>query len=112
LAKRRPMDNPDLLNRMLQNSNLIITARYQEGLVGVLRALSDFNYRTFVADLAVIPTFQNRGIGKALLEESRKSAPEARLFLFSAEDAEGFYKKVGFQLHELCYQLKPSEKLL
>jgi GNAT superfamily N-acetyltransferase len=112
LANRRPMDNPDLLNRMLINSNLLITARHQGQLVGILRGLTDFSYRTFVADLAVVRDFQNQGIGRGLLEEARKSALDARLFLFSAEDAEGFYQKLGFQLHERCYQLKPEERLL
>ncbi len=112
LANRRPMDNPDLLNRMLINSNLLITARHQGQLVGILRGLTDFSYRTFVADLAVIRDFQNQGIGRGLLKETRESGLEARLFLFSAEDAEGFYQKLGFQLHERCYQLKPEERLL
>jgi GNAT superfamily N-acetyltransferase len=112
LANRRPMDNPDLLNRMLINSNLLITARCHGQPVGILRGLTDFSYRTFVADLAVIRDFQNQGIGRGLLEEARKSASEARLFLFSAEDAEGFYQKLGFQLHERCYHLKPEERLL
>jgi GNAT superfamily N-acetyltransferase len=112
LANRRPMDNPDLLNRMLINSNLLITARNQGQLVGILRGLTDFSSRTFVADLAVVRDFHNQGIGRGLLEEARKSALDARLFLFSAEDAEGFYQKLGFQLHERCYQLKPEERLL
>jgi len=112
LANRRPMDNPGLLDRMLINSNLLIAARHQGQLVGILRGLTDFSYRTFVADLAVIRNFQNQGIGRGLLEEARKSVPDVRLFLFSAEDAEGFYQKIGFQLHERCYQLKPEERLL
>jgi len=111
LAKRRPMDNPEQLNRMLLHSNLVITAR-EEGLpVGVLRALTDFNYRTFIADLAISKDFQHQGIGRSLVAEAKKIAPDARLFLFSAEDAEGFYQKLGFQLHERCYQLKPDRKL-
>jgi len=67
---------------------------------GILRGLTDFGYRTFVADLAVIRNYQNQGIGRGLLEEAQKSGPDARLVLFSAEDAEGFYQKLGFQLHE------------
>jgi GNAT superfamily N-acetyltransferase len=113
LVNRGPMANPDLLNRMLINSNLLIAARHQGQLVGILRGLTDFSYRTFVADLAIIRNFQNQGIGRGLLEEARKSVPDVRLFLFSAEDTEGFYqKKFGFQLHEPCYQLKPVEWLL
>lgn len=106
LGKRRPMDDRGHLDRMLKGSNLILTAREDGVLVGVLRALSDFCYRTFIADLAVKKERQGEGIGKALIQKARETAPEARLFLFSVEDAEGFYQKLGFQLHERCYQLK------
>lgn len=111
LGKRRPMDDTDHLNRMIAGSNMILTARENGELVGVLRALSDFCYRTFIADLAVVSERQGEGIGSALLQKAREIAPEARLFLFSAEDAEGFYQKLGFQLHERCYQLKVGETL-
>ena len=76
-----------------------------------MRALSDFCYRSFIADLAVAKAFQGRGIGREMVKFAREQAPEARLFLFSAEDAEMFYQKLGFKLHERCYQLKPGEKL-
>lgn len=111
LAKRRPMDDTDQLHRMIVGSNMIITAREDGELVGVLRALSDFCYRTFIADLAVRTERQGEGLGRALLQKARDTAPEARLFLFSAEEAEGFYQKLGFQLHERCYQLKVGESL-
>lgn len=111
LGKRRPVDDTDHLNRMIVGSNMILTAREDGELVGVLRALSDFCYRTFIADIAVADERKGEGIGRVLLQKARETAPEARLFLFSAEDAEGFYQKLGFQLHERCYQLKVGEPL-
>lgn len=105
------MEDIDHLQRMIVGSNLILTAREGWEIVGVLRALSDFCYRTFIADLAVIKERQGQGIGRSLLQKARDIAPESRLFLFSAEDSEGFYQKLGFQLHERCYQLKVGEPL-
>lgn len=105
------MEDSGHLGRMITGSNLILTARDDGRLVGVLRAISDFCYRTFIADLAVSSERQGEGIGRSLLQKARETAPEARLFLFSAEDAEGFYQKLGFQLHERCYQLKVGEPL-
>ncbi|SFT86289.1 Acetyltransferase (GNAT) domain-containing protein [Algoriphagus locisalis] len=109
LGERRPMHDVDHLERMLLNSNLVVVARERGEVVGVLRALSDFSYRTFIADLAVISARQGEGIGRGMLEFARSLAPEARLILFAAENATGFYQKLGFQLHERCYQLKPEE---
>jgi GNAT superfamily N-acetyltransferase len=112
LCKRRPMDQPQSLERMISGANLLVTAREDGQLVGLLRGLSDFCYRTFVADLAVAQSHQRRGIGKQLLARCRQLAPEARILLLSAEDAIPFYQKIGFHLHERCYQLKAGEELL
>ena len=112
LARRRPMEDPQLLERMLLGSNLLITARSEGQLVGFLRGLSDFCYRSFIADLAVAHSYQRKGIGRQLIQVARNQAPDARLILFSAEDALPFYEKLGFHLHERCYQLKAGEELL
>ena len=112
LSERRPMEDTQLLERMIKGANLLITARSEGQLVGFLRGLSDFCYRSFIADLAVARSFQRKGIGRQLIQMARNQAPEARLFLFSAEDASPFYEKLGFHLHERCYQLKAGEELL
>jgi len=105
------MDNPDQLARMIAGSSLIVTAREDGKLVGLLRGLSDQCYRCFIADLAVAKAYQRNSIGRKMLEFTRDLEPDARLFLFAAEDAEPFYQKLGFQLHERCYQLKPGEEM-
>jgi len=112
LSERRPMEDPLLLERMIKGANLLITARSDGQLVGLLRGISDFCYRSFIADLAVARSFQRKGIGSQLIQTARNQAPEARLFLFSAEEAVHFYEKLGFHLHERCYQLKAGEGLL
>jgi GNAT superfamily N-acetyltransferase len=112
LSERRPMEDPQLLERMIKGANLLITARSEGQLVGFLRGLSDFCYRSFIADLAVAHSYQRKGIGRQLIQEARNQAPDARLILFSAEDALPFYEKLGFHLHERCYQLKAGEELL
>lgn len=105
------MNVVDHLERMLRNSNFVVVAREGGKIVGVLRALTDFSYRTFIADLAMVSGRQSKGIGCGMLEFARSLAPEARLILFAVEKAIGFYQKLGFQLHESCYQLKVEEPL-
>lgn len=111
LSKRRPMDDLVLLEQMVKGANLWVTARENGELIGFMRGISDYCYRTFIADLAVNEQFQRKGIGRKILEKTREIAPSARLILFSAEEAEGFYQKLGFHLHERCYQLKTGEPL-
>ncbi|GAA0878586.1 hypothetical protein GCM10009119_15540 [Algoriphagus jejuensis] len=111
LGKRRPMNDPDHLKRMLVGSNLLVTARQDGQLVGFLRGLSDHCYRCFIADLAVAKAHQGKGIGRKMLQFTRDLEPDARLILFAAEDAEAFYQKLGFKTHVRCYQLRPGEPL-
>lgn len=106
LGKRRPMDDLKLLQKMVEGANFWVTARNNGDLVGVIRGLSDRCYRCFIADLAISKDFQKQGIGTRMLEYVRNGYPEARIFLFSAEDAEPFYLKLGFKLHDRCYQWK------
>ena len=53
LAERRPIHDLDTIRAMLKNANVILTARIDGLLVGVSRALTDFAYCTYLADLAV-----------------------------------------------------------
>lgn len=111
LSRRRPMEDLALLEQMVKGANLWVSARENGELIGLMRGISDYCYRTFIADLAVNSSFQRKGIGKKLIGLTREIAPSARLILFSVEDAEGFYQKLGFHLHERCYQLKTGEPL-
>ena len=42
LGERRPVNEPDRIAKMLEQANLIITARLGGKLVGVARSLTDF----------------------------------------------------------------------
>ena len=91
LAERRPMDKPNQLQKMLIGSNLIITARDSGKLVGILRALSDFSYRCFIADLAVEKAYQKQGLGKKLIQMARSTSADARLFFLKEKNQKVAY---------------------
>ena len=96
LAERRPVDDAARIATMLAHANLIVTAREAGRLVGVSRALSDFSYCCYLSDLAVDRACQRRGIGRALIEETRREAgPNSMCLLISAPDAMAFYRAIG-----------------
>ena len=96
LGERRPVDDMDRLERMLRRADIIVTARDDRMLVGVSRAISDFSYCCYLSDLAVAFSHQRQGIGKQLIEETRKAAgPQTGLVLVAAPAAEGYYPKIG-----------------
>ena len=74
LGERRPIADSDRIGRMIANANLIVTARQAGKLVGVSRALTDFCYCCYLSDLAVDRAYQGHGIGKRLIEETRRHA--------------------------------------
>jgi predicted N-acetyltransferase YhbS len=90
---------------MCENANLIITARLDGKLIGVARSMTDFGYCTYLSDLAVDREYQRKGIGKRLIEETKKQTPQATLILLSAPAAVDYYPKIGMKKHNHCFIL-------
>ena len=103
LAERRPVDDEQRITTMCNNANLIVTARLNGILVGVARSITDFVYCTYLSDLAVDVKHQKKGIGKKLIEETKKATPQAKLILLSAPAAIDYYPKIGMKKHSSCY---------
>ena len=96
LGGRRPIDDPQRLEQMLRNADVIVTARDDGKLIGVARAVTDFAFCGYLSELAVDDRYQHQGIGKRLIAETRAAAGVcASLFLFAAPGAEAYYPKVG-----------------
>lgn len=109
LGERRPVDRPDIFAGMLKNSNIIITAWDNDRLVGIARALTDFTYVTYLADLAVDDEYQCQGIGKRLIEETQARAePECMMVLLAAPLANEYYPKLGFTHNPRAWMLKSN----
>lgn len=96
LGERRPVGDLARLERMLRQADIIVTARDGTRLVGVSRAISDFAYCCYLSDLAVDADYQRRGIGRHLIDETRKAAGDgATLILVAAPAAQTYYPKIG-----------------
>lgn len=104
LGQRRPIDQPDRIQAMLDHADLIVAARQGTQLVGVARAITDFSYCTYLSDLAVDENHQRRGIGRALLEETHRLAGHSTmLILLAAPMARDYYPHIGMTPHESCW---------
>ena len=96
LGERRPVGDLARLARMLRHADIIVNARDGPRLVGVSRAISDFAYCCYLSDLAVDAAYQRRGIGKRLIDETRKAAGDGTsLILVAAPAAQTYYPKIG-----------------
>lgn len=100
----RPIHDEARIQKMYENSNLIISAWDGDVLVGVARSITDWCWSCYLADLAIRPSHQKDGIGKKLIELTReKIGEETMLLLLSVPTAMDYYPKVGFAKQESSF---------
>lgn len=104
---KRPVDDPDRIQLMIDNSNLIITAWDGIELIGIARSVTDYNYCCYLSDLAVKKEYQKSGIGKTLIELTQNTiGDQTMLLLLSAAPAMEYYPKNGFEKVENGFIIK------
>ena len=110
LGERRPIADHARVAGMLKNADIIVTARSGSRLIGVSRALTDFEFCTYLSDLAVDEEFQGHGIGRRLIEETHRAAGlKTMLILIAAPQAETYYPHIGMQRHDSCWYISRTE---
>lgn len=105
LAERRPVDDTGRFREMVRNANLTVVARIDDRMVGIARSLTDGAYVTYLSDIAVDAAFQRRGIGRDLIDNTRRAAPRAKIVLLSAPAAADYYPHIGFTRHGSAWVL-------
>jgi len=103
----RPHEDLERIRRIIDNSDIIITAWVDERMVGVARALTDYSYCCYLSDLAVDADFQRSGIGRKMVEIVReKIGDECSLILIAAPNAADYYPKIGFERTDKAFLIK------
>ena len=100
LGARRPLDEAERIDAMLQNADLLISAWDDDRLVGIARAVTDYAYCCYLSDLAVDEAWQRRGIGQELLATLKQALhPQCKIILLAAPQAVDYYPHIGFAQH-------------
>ena len=89
-------DQPETLRRGFENSLLTLAAYEENRLIGILRAVGDGQTIVFVQDLLILPEYQRRGVGTALLRELLARYPQIELTADDSPSLLAFYRKAGF----------------
>jgi len=109
LGQRRPVDDRECIQGMLDHANLLVTARADGLLVGVSRSVTDFHFCCYLSCLAVDEKFQHQGIGKELIRRTQAElGKRCLLILLSAPAAVEYYPHIGFEHHPQAWVLKPG----
>ena len=91
--------HPEMLEKALEHSLLVLAAVDGDRLVGLLRAVGDGYSIIFIQDILVLPAYQRQGIGRNLLEQAISHFPgiyQLHLLTDNTEKTRSFYEALGF----------------
>ena len=83
--------------KAFQNSACVVFAFDGERMIGFGRAISDGAYEAAVYDIAVLPEYQGKGVGRAIMESIVGRLPHCNVILFASPGKEPFYQKLNFR---------------
>lgn len=91
----------DLTERALSASIFTVVAEADGEIVGMARVVGDGVTSFYVQDVIVHPRMQGQGLGDALMQRvfdwvKANAPPRAMIRLFTADAAQGFYRRMGF----------------
>ena len=88
---------PDALRTVFGNSRFTCIVREEGRLVGAGRALADGADCSYICDIAVHPSHQGTGLGKAIVADLvERSRGHKKIILYAVPGKEPFYRKFGF----------------
>lgn len=100
----RPTHDKERIRKMFTNSDLLVTAWYNDILVGVARSITDWVWACYLSDLAVRGKYKKKGIGRQLINLTKEKVGEQSMVLLLAVPAAmEYYPKVGFKKQESSF---------
>jgi len=85
------------LQTVFSNSRYRCFVREAGRLIGAGRALSDGADCSYICDVALLPSHQGQGLGKAIVQRLMDlSAGHKKIILYAVPGKEPFYRKLGF----------------
>ena len=92
-------DDPASLKVGFENSLLTLAAYEGDTLLGVIRTVGDGQTIVYIQDILVLPDYQRRGIGTALVQAVLEYFREVRQITLSTDHTPktiAFYESLGF----------------
>lgn len=91
---------PEMLEQALSHSLAIYVVLDDDTVVGLICLVGDGFSSVLVQDLIVLPIYQRKGIGSALMKEALedyKDVYQVQLVTEQTEKTLGFYRSMGFE---------------
>ncbi len=94
------LTDTEKLHRAVKNSATVITAWFEEELVGLIRTISDGETITYIQDILLLNKFKRHGIGSKLINmimENNKDIRQCVLLTDNEKRTVSFYESLGFK---------------
>ena len=86
----------ELTRKAFENSYRVVFVFDDQLLIGVGRAISDGAYQAAIYDIAVLPSYQGKKVGRLIMDEIHKGLQDINMILYARQGKEPFYKKMGY----------------
>lgn len=83
--------------KAFENSHTVVFAFDDDKLIGFGRAISDGTYEAAIYDVAVLPEYQGKKIGRLIVNSIIDCTPQCNFILFASPGKEPFYMKMNFR---------------
>lgn len=87
----------ELHKRAFENSHTVVFAFDEGRLIGFGRAISDGAYQAAIYDVAVLPEYQGKGVGAAIVCNIMQKLEGCNFILYASPGKEKFYEKLRFR---------------
>ena len=101
----------DKIKAAFLKSYKVVTARDGDKVVGAGRMISDGECYAWIHDIAVLPEYRKRGVGRRIMENLMEDNETLLIGLTSSFEAVEFYKKLGFKKHRTGMAKYPGESM-
>ena len=88
---------PAAHKKSFENSQVTVFIHREDQLIGFGRAISNGVFQAAIYDVAVIPEYQDQGIGLIIIKTIIDKFSSCNFILYAAPGKEGFYEKLGFR---------------
>lgn len=89
------------IGKLLVKTDIFVTVRQANNLVGFGRALSDGVFRALLDDIIVAQAHRGQGVGHMIVKSLMKQLPEIEeIYLHTDHDLGTFYNEFGFQPYD------------
>ncbi len=83
--------------KAFEKSHTVVFIFDGDTLIGFGRAISDGVYQAAIYDVAILPEYQGKGIGRMVVDNIVRRLPQCNFILYVSPGKETFYEKMNFR---------------